>query len=93
MRAESNRASSNDTDVIVEVKRDPGIDEFEGDNHMEEEQDVIDEYNSGGVLEGDEEKLVLHAGRVSNVQVMMEKHAHAVKDFVQMIKEREMTTS
>ena len=77
----------------MEVKREPGIDEFEGDNHMEEEQDVIDEYNSGGVLEGDEEKRVLHAGRVSNVQVMMEKHAHAVKDFVQMIKEREMTTS
>ena len=93
MRAESNRSSTNDTEVILEVKRDPGIDELEGDNQMEEEQDVIDEYNSGGVLEGDEEKLVLHAGRVSNVQVMMEKHAHAVKDFVQMIKEREMTTS
>ena len=93
MRAESNRSSTNDTEVILEVKRDPGIDELEGDNQMEEEQDVIDEYNSGGVLEGDEEKLVLHAGRVRNVLVILEKHAHAVKDFVQMIKEREMTTS
>ena len=83
----------NDTEVKVEVKRERGIGEFKGDNHGEDEQGGREEYNSGGVLEGDEEKLVLHAGRVRNVLVILEKHAHAVKDFVQMIKEREMTTS
>ena len=32
-RAESNQASINDTKVKVEVKREPGIDEFDGDDH------------------------------------------------------------
>ena len=46
-RAESNQASTNDTEVKMEVKRKPGIDEFEDDYHGEEEQDGRDEYNSG----------------------------------------------
>ena len=67
----------------VKVKREAGIDEFEADDHEEEEQDGRDENNSGGALEEDEEKRVLHVGRVIHVQAMKEKHAQAVRDFVQ----------
>ena len=35
-RAESNQASMNDTEVKVEVKREPEIDVFERDDHREE---------------------------------------------------------
>ena len=75
--------SMSDAEVIVEVKQEPGIDELEGDDHGEEEQDGRNECNSGGVLEEDKEKRVLHARRVSQVQVVKEKHAQAVRDFVQ----------
>ena len=61
-RAESNQASTNDTEVKVEVKREPGIDECEEDDHGEEKQDGRDGYNSGGVLEDDKDRRVLHAG-------------------------------
>ena len=61
-RAVSNQSITNDTEVKVEVKREAGIDEFEEVDHGEEEQDGRDENNSGGVLEGDKEKRVLHAG-------------------------------
>ena len=67
-RAESNQASLNDTDVKVEVKREPGIDALEGDDHGQDEQGRREEYNSGGVLEEYEEKRVLHVGRASQVR-------------------------
>ena len=51
VRAVSNQASKNDTEVKVKVKREPGIDEFEEDDHGEEEQNGRYEYNSGGVIE------------------------------------------
>ena len=65
-RAESNQASMNDT----KMKRKPGIDELEGDDHGEDKQGGREEYNRGGVLDEYEEKHVLHAGRVSHVQAM-----------------------
>ena len=61
----------------------PGIDEIERNDHGEKEKDGRDEFNSGIVLEVDEENRVLHAVRVSHVLASKEKHAQAVKDFVQ----------
>ena len=46
-------------------------------------KDGSEEYDNGGVLGEDEEKRVLHAGHVSRVQAMKEKHLQAVRDFVQ----------
>ena len=48
-RTESNQVLSNETEVRVELKREPGIDELEGGDHGEEEQDGRDGYNSEGV--------------------------------------------
>ena len=45
-RAESNQEIMNDTEVKVEVKREPGIDEYKGDDHGEDEQGGREEYNS-----------------------------------------------
>ena len=67
----------------VKAKREPRINEFEQDDHGEEEQDRTDESNSGRVPEIDEEKRVVHAGCVSHVQAIKEKHAKEVRDFVQ----------
>ena len=39
----------------VEVKREPGIDELEGGDRVEEGQYGSDEYGKGGVLGGEEE--------------------------------------
>ena len=38
VRAVPDQASTSDTEVKVEVKREPVIDEFEGDDHGEDEQ-------------------------------------------------------
>ena len=40
----------------MEVKREPGIDEFGGDDQGEEEHDGSNEYDIGGVLEEDDKK-------------------------------------
>ena len=85
MRAVLYQTSANDTEVKVEVKREPGIDELEGGDHGEEEQDERDGYNSEGVLENDEEKRVLHSGRVRHLHAMKEGNAQAVRDFVQAV--------
>ena len=50
-RAVSNLASTSDTDVKVEVKREPVIDVFEGYYHGNEDYDVCDEYKINGVLD------------------------------------------
>ena len=71
------------------AKREPDVVELEGDNHGEENQDGRDEYNSEKVLNEDEEKRVIHAGRVSHVHAIKEKHAQAVRDFVQAEKGKE----
>ena len=83
VRAVLYQASTNDTEVKVEVYMELGIDEFKGDDHGEEEQDGSMEYDIGGVFEDDEENSVLHVGLLSHVQAMKEKLAHAVRDFVQ----------
>ena len=46
MRAVFNQAKTEDIEAKVELKRECGIDEFEGDGHGEEEQDRRDGYNS-----------------------------------------------
>ena len=63
-RAVSNQEKTNDTDVKMEAKREPEIDEFEGIDHGEENNDRKDGYNNG-LLEEDEKKHVLHARRES----------------------------
>ena len=40
----------NNTEVKVKVKREPGLDEFEEGDHVEEDQDGSDEYDNEGVL-------------------------------------------
>ena len=59
----------------MEVKREPGDNEFEGNDHREEEEEGRYGYDIVGVLEEYEGKRVLHAKRVSHLQSMKEKHA------------------
>ena len=47
VRAVLYQASTNDTEVKLEVYMELGIDEFKGDDHGEEEQDGSMEYDIG----------------------------------------------
>ena len=67
----------------MEVKREPEINKFEGGDREEEKQDVSDEHENVGTIGEDGEKRVLHAGYVDRAQSTKEKHAQALRDFVQ----------
>ena len=68
--------------VKVEVKREPGIDEFEEDDHGGEEQGGRDGKDRARLLENHLEKRLLHAGCESRTGIK-EKHAQVVGGFVQ----------
>ena len=80
-RAKSNQEGANYADSVEGAKHAIEFDDFEIDDQGGKEKEEGAEYYGGEVLEEDEERCVLHAGRVG--------HTHAAKDYLKR-KKREI---